>query len=95
MRERFGEVIDKFEASSGITTRFYAPDDWATSDLAAEAGKRRSQCRIKPEEHDLIILDGQSRLHHSCTSVVTQYKLGAKNAGTFDVGAPVHPSRPG
>lgn len=26
MRERFGEVIDKFEASSGIRTRFYAPD---------------------------------------------------------------------
>ena len=26
MKERFGEVIDKFEASSGIKTRFYAPD---------------------------------------------------------------------
>ena len=39
MRQRFGEVIDKFEASSGITTRFYAPPDWATSDLAVEAGK--------------------------------------------------------
>ena len=37
MREKFGEVIDKFEASSGIKTRFYAPDDWATSDLAVEA----------------------------------------------------------
>jgi 3-oxoacyl-[acyl-carrier-protein] synthase-3 len=27
-------VIDRLGASSGITQRFYAPDDWVTSDLA-------------------------------------------------------------
>jgi len=43
MAERFGEVVGKFEASSGIKTRFYAPDDWVTSDLAVEAGKKRWQ----------------------------------------------------
>jgi len=40
MAEKFGEVVGKFEASSGIRTRFYAPDNWATSDLAVEAGKK-------------------------------------------------------
>ena len=37
---KLAEVVEKFEASSGIKTRFYAPDDWATSDLAVEAGKK-------------------------------------------------------
>lgn len=88
MREHFGEVIDKFEKSSGITTRFYAPDDWATSDLAAEAGKKALQkAGLKPEDLDLIILGTDSPDYITpATSVVTQYKLDAKNAGTFDVG---------
>jgi 3-oxoacyl-[acyl-carrier-protein] synthase-3 len=88
MAERFGEVIEKFEASSGIKTRFYAPDSWATSDLAAEAGKQALQkAGLKPEDLDLIILGTDSPDYITpATSVVTQYKLGAKNAGTFDVG---------
>ena len=40
-RAQFGEVIDKFEAATSITTRFYAPEDWATSDLAVEAARLR------------------------------------------------------
>lgn len=88
MKERFGEVIDKFEASSGITTRFYAPDSWATSDLAVEAGKQALQrAGIKPEDLDLVILGTDSPDYITpATSVVVQHKLGAKNAGTFDVG---------
>lgn len=88
MKERFGEVIDKFELSSGIKTRFYAPDDWATSDLAVEAGKKAlANAGLKPEDLDLIILGTDSPDYITpATSVVTQYKLGAKNAGTFDVG---------
>ena len=39
MRERFGEVIDKFEKATSITTRFFAPENWATSDLAVEAAR--------------------------------------------------------
>jgi 3-oxoacyl-[acyl-carrier-protein] synthase III len=67
MRERFGEVIDKFENSSGIRTRFYAPDNWATSDLACEAGKKALQnAGLKPEDLDLIILGNrQPGLHHT------------------------------
>ena len=61
MAEKFGEVINKFEASSGIRTRFYAPDDWATSDLAVEAGQNAlEKAGLKPEDLDLIILGTDS-----------------------------------
>lgn len=88
MKERFGEVIDKFEASSGIKTRFYAPDEWVTSDLAVEAGKKAlAKAGLKPEDLDLIILGTDSPDYITpATSVVVQHKLGARNAGTFDVG---------
>ncbi len=88
MREKFGEVIDKFGASSGINTRFYAPDDWATSDLAVEAGKNAIQkAGLTPDDIDLIILGTDSPDYITpATSVVVQHKFGAINAGTFDVG---------
>ncbi|MBA4384535.1 MAG: ketoacyl-ACP synthase III [Anaerolinea sp.] len=88
MKERFGEVIDKFEASSGVKTRFYAPDEWVTSDLAVEAGKNAlAKAGLKPEDLDLIILGTDSPDYITpATSVVVQHKLGARNAGTFDVG---------
>ena len=34
------KLVDKMEASSGIRTRFYAPEDWATSDVALPAAKQ-------------------------------------------------------
>ncbi|HEY4694229.1 MAG TPA: ketoacyl-ACP synthase III [Bellilinea sp.] len=88
MRERFGEVIDKFEASSGITTRWYAPEDWATSDLAVEAGKAAlKDAGLQASDLDMIILGTDSPDYITpATSVVTQHKLGAVNAGSFDIG---------
>jgi 3-oxoacyl-[acyl-carrier-protein] synthase III len=88
MRPKFGEVIDKFEASTSIKRRFYAPDDWATSDLAVEAAKKAlAEANLKPEDIDLIILGTDSPDYITpATSVVVQHKLGAVNAGTFDVG---------
>lgn len=88
MAPKFGEVIGKFEASSGITTRFYAPDDWVTSDLAVEAAKAALQdAGLKPQDLDLIILGTDSPDYITpATSVVVQHKLGASRAGTFDVG---------
>jgi len=82
------EVIDKFEASTGIKQRFYVPDDWVTSDLALPAAKEAiKRAGRKPEEVDLIIVGTDSPDYMTPdTSVVLQYKLGAKNAGTFDVG---------
>lgn len=82
------ETVDKFEASSNIKTRWYAPDDWATSDLATEAAKDAlAEAGLQPEDLDLIILGTDSPDYITpATSVVVQHKLGAKNAGTFDVG---------
>jgi 3-oxoacyl-[acyl-carrier-protein] synthase-3 len=92
LRRRFDpkvpEVINKFEASSGIRTRFYAPDNWATSDLAARAGEAALKAAgIEPEQVDLVLVGTDSPDYLTpATSVVTQYKLGAQNAGTFDIG---------
>ena len=92
LRERFDklvpEFVDKMEASSGIMTRWYAPEDWATSDLAARAAKQAlERAGRKPEEVDLVIVGTDSPdFITPATSVIVQDKIGAKNAGTFDVG---------
>lgn len=81
-------VVDKFAASTGITERFYVPDNWATSDLALPAAKEAlNRAGRKPEDVDLIIVGTDTPDYITpATSVVLQYKIGAKNAGTFDVG---------
>ena len=92
LRERFAaiapEFVDKMEEASGIRKRWYAPDDWNTSDLAVPAAQQALlRAGIKPEDVDLIILGTDSPDYVTpATSVVVQHKLGAKNAGTFDVG---------
>ncbi|HEX7185108.1 MAG TPA: ketoacyl-ACP synthase III [Thermoanaerobaculia bacterium] len=91
LRERFpepAELMDKFEASTGIRRRWWAPDDWATSDLALRAAQQALDAAgRRPEDVDLIILGTDSPDYLTpATSVVLQGKLGAKNAGTFDVG---------
>jgi 3-oxoacyl-[acyl-carrier-protein] synthase III len=91
LRERFKhirEFVDKMEASSGIKTRWHAPDNWATSDVALPAARLAvERAGKKPEDIDLIILGTDSPDYITpATSVVLQHKLGAKNAGTFDVG---------
>lgn len=93
LRERFApkgksEVIDKFEARTGILRRFYAPNEWATSDLAVHAARQAlERAGRRPEDVDLILLGSDSPDYPTpATSVVVQHKLGAINAGTFDVG---------
>jgi 3-oxoacyl-[acyl-carrier-protein] synthase III len=50
-------VIDRLANSTGILRRFYAPDDWATSDIAALAAKEAlKRAGRKPENVDLIIV---------------------------------------
>ncbi len=82
------EFVDKMEAGTGIKQRFHAPDDWATSDLAVRAARQALEnAGRKPEDVDLIILGTDSPDYITpATSVVVQHKLGAKKAGTFDVG---------
>ncbi|HET7436595.1 MAG TPA: ketoacyl-ACP synthase III [Thermoanaerobaculia bacterium] len=92
LRARFNgaapEFVDKMEAASGIKTRWYAPNDWAASDLALRASQNAlARAGKSPEEIDLIILGTDSPDYITpATSVVLQAKLAAKNAGTFDVG---------
>ncbi|HSK74827.1 MAG TPA: ketoacyl-ACP synthase III [Thermoanaerobaculia bacterium] len=91
LRERFPEppeFVDKMEASTGIRRRFWAPDDWATSDLALGAARQALEAAgRRPEDVDLIILGTDSPDYVTpATSVVLQGKLGARRAGTFDVG---------
>jgi 3-oxoacyl-[acyl-carrier-protein] synthase-3 len=81
------EFVDKMEASTGIRSRWYAPADWAASDLALKAAEQALQRAGRTaEEIDLLVLGTDSPDYITpATSVVLQSKLGAKNAGTFDV----------
>ncbi len=91
LRERFAAIapdfVDRIEPKSGITRRFYAPDDQATSDLAAAAAEQAlERAGIGAEDIDLIVLGTDSPdFVTPSTSVVVQEKLGATKAGTFDV----------
>jgi len=87
-RESAPEFVDKQEAASGIRTRWAAPDEWATSDLCVEAAKRAlTRAGVDASELDLILVGTDSPDYITpATSVVVQEKLGAKRAGTFDVG---------
>jgi 3-oxoacyl-[acyl-carrier-protein] synthase-3 len=92
LRDRFAnensEFVDKTEATSGIRTRWYAPESWATSDLAVHAAHQAlGRAGVAPEDLDLILVGTDSPDYITpSTSVVVQEKLGAKRAGTFDVG---------
>jgi len=81
------EFVDKMELATGIRSRWNAPPDWAASDLALRAAQQALDRAGKTaEEVDLIILGTDSPDYITpATSVVLQAKLGAKNAGTFDV----------
>jgi 3-oxoacyl-[acyl-carrier-protein] synthase-3 len=91
LRERFAhlpEFVDKMEAASGIRRRWYAPEGWVTSDVALPAARQAlERAGLTPEDLDLIVLGTDSPDYLTpATSVVLQHKLGARNAGTFDVG---------
>lgn len=85
---QFPDFVAKMEASSGIRQRLWAPEHWTTSDVALPAARQAlERAGRRPEEVDLIILGTDSPDYITpATSVVLQHKLGAKNAGTFDVG---------
>ncbi len=85
---RFPEFVDKMEASSGIRSRWFAPEGWATSDVALPAARLAlERAGRTPADVDLIVLGTDSPDYITpATSVVLQHKLGAKGAGTFDVG---------
>lgn len=90
-RERFRKVkadfVDKMEGVSGIMTRYRAPESWAASDLMVRAFQNvLDRAGLTPAEVDLIVVGTDSPDYITpSTSVVVQQKLGAPQAGTFDV----------
>jgi 3-oxoacyl-[acyl-carrier-protein] synthase III len=85
-----GEDINDFVSHVlGINERHVCAENESTADLAtAAASKALVAAEVASESLDLIILatDTPEQLSPA-TSVVLQYRLGAKNAGTFDVNA--------
>ena len=71
----------------GIRQRHVMAEDEVTSDLALHAGHEALEnAGLEADDLDLIILSTDTPDYLSpATSVVVQHKLGAKNAGTFDV----------
>jgi 3-oxoacyl-[acyl-carrier-protein] synthase-3 len=71
----------------GILQRHWLAPDQTTSDLIVEASKKAiERARIQPEDIDLLIVSTDTPDYLSPgTSVVVQHKLGATNAGCYDV----------
>lgn len=83
-----GEDVDEFVSNVlGIRERHVCADDESTADLATGAARRALEAaRVDAEDLDLIVLATDTPEYISpATSVVVQHRLGAKNAGTFDV----------
>jgi 3-oxoacyl-[acyl-carrier-protein] synthase-3 len=74
---------------TGIEERRFAAPDQATSDLSLEASKRALEAAgVKPEELDLIVLGTLTPDYLlPSTACLVQDRLGATNAGAFDVNA--------
>jgi 3-oxoacyl-[acyl-carrier-protein] synthase-3 len=83
-----GEDVDEFVSQVlGIRERHVCAEDESTADLATGAARRALDAAgIGAEDLDLIVLATDTPEYISpATSVVVQHRLGAKNAGTFDI----------
>jgi len=88
--ERMVETSDEWIVQrTGIEERRFAADDQATSDLSLEAARRALEAAgVKPEELDLIVLGTLTPDYLlPSTACLVQDRLGATNAGAFDVNA--------
>jgi 3-oxoacyl-[acyl-carrier-protein] synthase-3 len=88
VKPQVAPVVDAFHASSRIKRRYYAPRDWAASDIAVPAAQEAiKRAGLKPEQIDMVLLGTDTPDYVTpATSVVLQHKIGAVNAGTFDIG---------
>jgi 3-oxoacyl-[acyl-carrier-protein] synthase III len=82
------KVVDAFQDSSGIRARRLAAREWATSDIAVRAAQAAlDKAGITAEQVDMILLGTDTPDYITpATSTVVQHKLGAVNAGTYDIG---------
>ena len=78
---------DWLVANVGIRERRWMAPEQMTSDLIVEASRRAlDKAGVRPEQLNLIIVSTDTPDYLSPgTSVVVQYKLGAVNAGAYDV----------
>lgn len=82
------EFVERVAGKSGITTRWAAPEGWATSDLARPAAERAmALAGVSPGDIDLVVLGTDTPdFVTPSTSVVLAHKLGISGIPTFDVG---------
>ena len=75
------------EENVGIRERRWMADDQTTSDLIVEASSRAlEKAGVTAEQIDLIIVSTDTPDYLSpSTAIVVQHKLGALNAGSYDV----------
>jgi 3-oxoacyl-[acyl-carrier-protein] synthase-3 len=81
--------FDVSQYLSGITLRHVSAPDEGTSDMAVKAAQDAlKNANMKPGDLDLIILTTDvPDIVTPPTAPIIQHKLGAKNAGAFDVNA--------
>jgi len=87
--KRMDYDVESYLADKGIGVRYRAAADEAASDMATQATRQALQkAGLTPDDVDLIILATDTPDFVSPpTSAVIQHKLGAKNAGAFDINA--------
>lgn len=86
--ELLGEDVDSWlRENVEIYERRWCAEDQSTSDLAMEAARQAMDAgNVKPEEIDLLIISTDTPEYISpSTASKVQFKLGMKNAGSFDV----------
>ncbi len=81
------DVSTFLQERRNIFQRYFMDESQTTSDMAVEAAKQAlSVAQVKVEDIDLIIVATDTPDYISpSTAAVVQYKLGAKNAGVFDL----------
>jgi 3-oxoacyl-[acyl-carrier-protein] synthase-3 len=90
LSRNLGQDVDEFVSTIiGIKERHIAAENESAADLATEAARAAlSNAGIEAKDLDLIILATDTPEYISpATSVVVQLRLGAENAGTFDINA--------
>jgi 3-oxoacyl-[acyl-carrier-protein] synthase-3 len=86
--EKYGMDIDTFlREQRNVRQRHFMADDEATSDLVVPAAQDAMEAAgLAAEDLDLIVIATDTPDYVSpSTAAVVQHKLGAKNAGVFDV----------
>ncbi|GAB4471258.1 MAG: ketoacyl-ACP synthase III [Anaerolineae bacterium] len=88
LNEILGENVgDWLVQNTGIRERHVMADDETTSDMiAASARQALDRARLRADDLDLIIVATDTPDYISpATASVVQHKLGAVNAGTYDI----------